>query len=260
MPQQSSASGQQLGVLVAEYRGRYRFVPVERYFSLMLGILVLVGLFFASVSIMGDTFTEYFVAAIVAAGVIWLLLWIIATHRRRILVFTDGFVYSGLFGRDVCRWADIEGVWQSVTNHYIRRYGRTSFAGTAHVYTILRNDGKKLRLNDGVRDIALLGETIQSEVFLRLLPRNAERFNRGDTLSFGPLRIDRQGLHTGRQTLPWREVASAIIVQDGWLWITRTGQPPTTWVRLDAVSIPNLAILLSLTDDILGLAGWRNAS
>lgn len=147
------------------------------------------------------------------------------------------------------RWDQIHAVWRNVIKHYryygyIRRYTRTT-----HNYTIQRNDGYQLILNDKIADIAQLGELIISRATNHLLPAAIQAYQQGQTISFGSLSLNLQGMYNGRELLPWPQI-KAVDVKNGFINVQRQGSW-LHWTSQVAASTPNLSVFLGLVNYVL---------
>jgi hypothetical protein len=68
---------------------------------------------------------------------------------------------------------------------------------------------------------------------------------------FGPLAVSQMGLTKGNQTVPWSEI-HGVQVQKGYIKIKKQGR----WFNFANVpvsSVPNVFVLLSLVDRIIGV-------
>jgi hypothetical protein len=119
-------------------------------------------------------------------------------------------------------------------------------AKVLHRYTLEMADGTHIRLSSTIRKVAELADIIQRRVFERLLPQDLEQFERHERLEFGPVVINRDGIHTGRSLLPWTEV-DRVVVNGRYLAILRKG----SWLCKSFVRvrrIPNVRLLLAICE------------
>lgn len=101
------------------------------------------------------------------------------------------------------RWDGVRTVFQNI------RGGR-SFGGT-YVYTITATDGRTVRLTQFWNDIAQLGEHINENVSLALLPATLTAIQRGQSVRFGDLMLSATGIAGQRKSVTWPEVSSVVI-------------------------------------------------
>lgn len=172
--------------------------------------------------------------------------------RRDIHVYLcdQGLIYTGArIHPQPFRWDQMQ-VWRAVT-----RYSRNGIhTRTTYRYTIQRQDGYRIILQYFV-GIKTLGETISNQITQAVLPQATQAYNAGQTVQFGSLSLNRQGVSNGWNVLPWSQV-EAIDVTNGVVSVKRQGGW-FRWSKVAASAIPNLFVFLALTNAILKSAGKR---
>ncbi len=168
----------------------------------------------------------------------------------RTLIYTRGLVRveGGRFL--VFLWDDILELYQIIVDVY--QYGLIHTA-REYGFTLFRCDGEPLKIVEGVniRDIGPLSDILQGKIAEHRLPQVKRQFKAGETLVFGPLRLNRQGISNEDETIPWREV-EAIQIAKGVITIRRANKW-LSWSTTPASEIPNLHVFLSLVDLITGV-------
>ena len=167
--------------------------------------------------------------------------------RRRAQVFDQGLVYSSSGTTQTWRWEEIAFVWQKI----IRVSVNFIPAGTRYVYTIQHRNGQKIILDDGLRGIKYLGETIQQETFTRLMPLAVAAYNNGETLHFGKLTVNQQGIGNGKETVPWNQI-KGVQVNQGYVAVKREGKW-LRWANVPVAGVPNFFVFMALVDQIMGV-------
>jgi hypothetical protein len=118
-----------------------------------------------------------------------LILAIIRVRRahRVIIVFKDGLYIQGTWGlKRLLSWSQINGITSAtIQDTFIRIPIRTRHKGK--LYT---NEGKPIRLDSQIPDLAELTSRIKAKLYPRLLPQLRARFQNGETLDFGPVLIN----------------------------------------------------------------------
>lgn len=142
------------------------------------------------------------------------------------------------------RWDEAEAIWQSVTRH--QRYGRT--VNTTHLYTVQKNDGTQIILDDRLVDVGTLGNKVITTCSMALLPKLIGRYNSGQRVEFGPLAIDKEGIYHKNKPLPWNEVTS-VDMQRGWITV-RKGK--RKWANVAVAQTPNALIFWQMVKQIRG--------
>jgi hypothetical protein len=155
-------------------------------------------------------------------------------------LFAGGVGYRDRKGVRAVGWGDVEAVWQAVT----RRYVNGVYAGTTHVYRARTRAGETLTFDDRLRDVAALGEALVKGSAAALLPGAQRAFDAGERVTFGPLALDRAGLHSGGKSLPWAEV-KAVKIERGVVSVDRDGKW-FAWTRATVPQIPNFYVLVAL--------------
>lgn len=261
-----------LGTPVAEYTPRHG--TGRLILSLITGILfsvlvVAMGLFLIVGAFQWSSgANRYFFVAIglmvVLIGV-WLSVRAIRKRSlgKRVLVFSEGLAYTQQGKTDIIRWDDVAAVWRDVTHHYYRQPWQTThrYTGTAHVYTIQLNDGRKYTFGDALGNVEELGGTIQQESLHHILPRLRQAYEAGQTVPFGALGISRAGISRGYNMLPWDQVRK-VEIYEGFLNVYSTKEQTITdlilskgkgaWASVAVAKMPNAFVFKAMVDEIIG--------
>lgn len=94
----------------------------------------------------------------------------------------------------VIRWDEIEIIWQTSARTFA-----VFFLVKSRLYAIRCHDGYTLAFN-GISKTTLNG--------LVKMPAVVEAYQAGQTLSFGPVQVNQQGIAVGARLLPWSQVKS----------------------------------------------------
>jgi hypothetical protein len=165
-------------------------------------------------------------------------------------VYRDGLVYIHGDKTDVVRWDDIDSVKMAVVN--VTRSGRQHVYDTVYHYTINPRTGAEVRFSfnkNSIPNIDQLSNTIQHEVTHRQLPKAAETFNRGETLQFGKLNVDRRGIGNSKETIPWSDVED-LKLNNGVITIRKKGKW-LNWSNVTVAETPNIFVFMALVNDVL---------
>ncbi|MFN8374229.1 MAG: DUF6585 family protein [Anaerolineae bacterium] len=200
-----------------------------------------------------DASTAMLVIAVVC-GVLGVMVFFFTVFRYRglhVQVYDEGF--ARIRGRKIeaVRWTDVRSVLQSVT-HY-RRYGQT--ISTRYIYTIETADRRRIKLSNEIKDISLLGDTIQQETSKRMLPQAVAAYQSGQPVSFGSITLSKDGVSQGRKQLSWAEV-EGVQIENGYVKFKKQGKW-FNWANVPAAKIPNLYVFLSMVDNIVGIKRTR---
>jgi hypothetical protein len=136
--------------------------------------------------------------------------WIIRQLRKRsgyAIVYENGFVVSKWGGLSVWTWPDVAVV--NLQNFEVRSYAL--FIEVRQVlltyYRLRHRDGAEYAFTSvqGPR-AAQFGKMVLSETTSRMLPRALARLQAGETIDFGPFKVDSTGLTFDGHRCPWPEV------------------------------------------------------
>lgn len=175
-----------------------------------------------------------------------LFIWI---KSVRVTIHTDGISYHSLFGEKEIRWDELErfeygAIKQSVNFVPI---------GTYYHFKLVDSQGRKLRFGNRVESPAKLGPKIVEQSYPALFRKIADRYNSGEEVDFGAIRVSRTGgikvkKVFGYKEIPWNQVSSYNI-QQGYFYIWPVGVKRTRGPRIRQV--PNAYVLLGLMNAVL---------
>lgn len=162
-----------------------------------------------------------------------------------VFVCSEGFLFKRGSRLDAFRWDQVAAIWQKVT----RRYYNGIYTGTRHKYTVQHIDGTKVIFTDRFPDVEALGDVIAREVTNRQIPQMIAAYKAGQTLQFGPLSVNMQGVSNNRELLPWSQV-QGISVDQGSVRISKEGKL-LSWSTVTVSKIPNVFAFIALVNVIL---------
>jgi hypothetical protein len=183
------------------------------------------------------------------------ILGLILTWRSRGLrtsLYKSGMVYQRGRHKETLLWDQIQRVHTSAVS-----YGFSSLAwGAQTTLKLHSNDGRQLRLTHAVTDMSGLAETIKHQIFPGLLETYRRKYNQGDTLSFGPLSLTKNGVQRRDQMLPWENLGR-ISLGRGVLLIEPTDHNKDKRIRIPANRVPNVEICAQLIEHIWASQGGQ---
>lgn len=152
----------------------------------------------------------------------------------------------------VVRWDEVETIWQTPTRSL------TTLYMPGMVYALRLHDGEMLtfralvsKKKPNAANVKNMVETIEEYFTSRRLPFQFADYQAGQTLSFGAIGVNREGISLQDRLLTWEQVAN-LSLRKNCLIITKTGEKPEVWASLAALKISNLSILLALFKRIRG--------
>jgi len=161
----------------------------------------------------------------------------------RVLVFPEGLVRLHRGEAQAFCWEEIDQVWQKKNEgaHWATRAWRGVL--TLKVQTA---DGRRLSFDDSLPRLAELAQILCRETLPFLRPQAEAACEAGNTLHFGKLRMSRQGLSQGKETLPWSDLQK-IKVNGVQLLIYKKGKW-THSLNCSLADVPNAHVLLALLE------------
>lgn len=168
---------------------------------------------------------------------------------QEVYLFQHGFLLVRWGQVSVYPWAQIRTIRQHITRHYKRTTFGEKYTGTTCEYTIKRTDGKKLELNNHMRDIEKLGEAVARGFSAFSFPLALASLKAGDTLTFGGWNINLQGIKNAKESLSWQDIQGYQVVE-GRIHILRT-KGAGYWDNRAVRHIDNIFIFTALVDAVL---------
>jgi Family of unknown function (DUF6585) len=245
LPDDLDVDTKRLGAHVASYRagsGRHK---------LSLGVAVAFTLLFAALAL-GIGFSKGTKGAGIAAAIlggIGLLpaVGVFVLGRRlgwRVYLFERGFVFRYPGGTDTVLWDDVE-------QHFERRILMNGIESD-HMVDLRLASGKRLVLDATIRDIGGLADAIRRGTTASVLARAVPRLKRGESVAFGKLKVGRDGLDNGKETLGWGDVEKLETEFNGLAnqLVIRAGGKK--WYTKALPSFPNFDAFLALAERFTG--------
>ncbi len=200
-------------------------------------------------ALIDDKLTGPLIIAFILAAIGLLAGWgAYANWKKGVIIYDRGLAYNDRKGLQTWRWEDILSMTSAITRHYHNGI----YTGTTHVYTLLNPQGQKLTLADSVSKVEDLAKSIETNIFPLLYARAADQYNTGQPLVFGPVAISKQGIAVGKKTFPWTDVKE-VSIQQGLLKVSKKDGGWFSGAGASAAAIPNLPILLSILQQVVGL-------
>jgi len=236
----------------------------NRVGNLVMAVLLLGGALLAFLYGLYDTYTAYLrhgpaviddrlLVPMLIAFVLFLLgllaVWgAYANWNKGAALYDRGFASRDRKGLRTWTWEDVLSLTSAVTRHYTNGI----YTGTTHVYTLFNRKREKLVLNDVFKNVDQLAEEIEQKIFPLLYEPASEKYNSGQSLDFGSILISKTGLQIGKKTFAWAEVKD-VSLQRGELKISRKDGGWFSGASISAANIPNLRVLLTIIDQVVGL-------
>ncbi len=224
--------------------------------------LVLAGSFLYSLSQLWERWGRWDPMAIfkdmlpflLIAGVAFILglamvIGIFRSRKKAAVVYANGFAYSDHKGVQTWKWEQIQDVYANVVRHYTNGI----YTGTTHSYTLYNPKGGKLVLNDTLKNIENLYSHVEENTLQLRYQRLADSYNAGNAVQFGPVTLSKaNGILMSKKSYPWEEIEQ-VAINNGFLSVKKKGGGWFSGASASAGAIPNLHVLLSIIDQVVGL-------
>jgi hypothetical protein len=179
------------------------------------------------------------------------LIWALLRLPLRVALHQGGVYYRSRKGEWAVPWPMVDGVYQKI----LRIYRAGVEVDVRDVYTIALQDGTMLEVDYHFEDVDAFGNALVGYLTDRLLPHCQQAFRAGQTLTFGVVGIDRNGVHADGKSLPWGEVESVswkqgILSSDrAFLQIKRVGGL-LAWAKVPVERVKNYAVLMAIVSEM----------
>ncbi|AKU97349.1 hypothetical protein AKJ09_04013 [Labilithrix luteola] len=179
--------------------------------------------------------------------------------RGRILcmeLFERGVVFTNYRGGQTLLWEDITAVyWEQFSHRTDVALGLEVTTHRTAKLTIVPRFGKHVVVDERFPRHVELAAVIRDAAGEAMLPRHEAALMRGERIFFGPVGIDRWGLHTAQAAYPWEIVAAVRWEPDGpSAWYSVYGTNHARLTTLSASAIPN-GIIFQIILERLGKLG-----
>jgi hypothetical protein len=171
-----------------------------------------------------------------------------ASWNKGVMVHEGGIVFHDWRGTRAWRWMDVDSMNLAVTNHSL--FGIS--IGSTHSYTLKNHQAQKLVFSDGLSQVEDLAKSIDQHVFPLLYARFSEQYNEGQVVSFGVVKVNRDGISIGSRSVQWKDVKEAALHQ-GVLKVLKKGDEMPGGITVSASGIPNLQVLLAMVQQMVEL-------
>jgi hypothetical protein len=166
----------------------------------------------------------------------------------RVLIDPDGVTLLDVDQRQTCRWDEVAELYETRLHSIVDPFVLVAdwALGKLHMLTLVDKAGRRLELKKVVLDFPALVELVKRETLTRLLPAAQAALSGGESLTFGPMTIDRHEVRVGDAQLPWAEVES--FTGNGAVKVCKRGKF-LTWADQPLYVVPNAHVLIALAQE-----------
>lgn len=232
---------------------RERFTPHKRTFSFIIGLILLVGAvvsavmyFSADPDVQRRSFALPIAIFCLVFGLPALITWF-SRGKWTVEVYEHGLVLRRGAQSKAITWDSIAAVWQYLTRRTSWYFFMPSRWVT--IYIIQTKDGERFTFDNKYKNALQLGQIIQTEVTNRLLPQMASAYRNGETISFGELSLNQQGLIYRDKQLPWNAVKE-FRIDRRYIFVDQEGGGLRGWATVHLTGVYNIYALKALVESI----------
>ncbi|MEO7020112.1 MAG: DUF6585 family protein [Ktedonobacteraceae bacterium] len=231
------AATSDLGELLAVYKPQY-----SNPFLIIGATLGAIILDVAATAVIFELGWIVYYLVIIPFAILFWAIYTLASCNLRVYVFTNGFINARGRRGEVIRWDQIQAIWEKVVKS---GYG----SGNTLTYTVQRNDGKVFKQGSPLQKSRDMGMSMMREVVKIHLPLVKAAYHAGQAISFGPINVSMQGLHNGKEMVPWNQIGSLVLKQ-GTVVVEQNGRQ-LKWSTVRSGDVPNLSVLISLVNYVV---------
>jgi hypothetical protein len=215
------------------------------YFTIAAVLMILAGL--AAIGVVNPPERNppppmVFIALMGVLGVLAVILFGRGVYSQSytLFLFPDALARTGGDAPEIFRWSDIREVYSFINP-------------VAGKHRIVAQDGRKLEIDASVKDGKELGQKVQKTLFDRMMPAAVTAFESGETLAFGPLRLNQTFLSYKSKQLGWNEIAKMRLLYNAYtrciqFEIVAAGSVLLPWCVVKTQDIPNLSVFKMLVE------------
>ncbi len=176
----------------------------------------------------------------------------------RVIVFPDRLVHERKQGSIDYRWDDLREFYYSGVDRYVVQEAEL-FPGekkqhleTEYSYRFCHANGRSFEFGElfDDEDTTPLARAVEERLLECKLPALRKRFlQEHESIAFGPIMLESEGIRQGRSLLPWSEVDD-VCAEGGYVQVRRRGKK-TSWCLVKLARVPNCCLLLALAKERL---------
>jgi hypothetical protein len=186
------------------------------------------------------------------SGAAFWVLKAIARLGHRVELYADGFV---LFGDrpegQTCRWDDVTALRHPLfrASVWTREEDQVCYTQKTARLLVELLGGEVVEFSDLLENVEVLNETVQREVYPRLLDRARRRLRDGRTESFEPFEVGTEGIRSRTGFLAWPQIES-MELKGTTIHLKERDGPWNGDRRAEVTMVPNFPVLLSLLEEL----------
>ncbi len=251
-----------LGPPLRTFRVRLTYLLVGAAFGVGFTAIGLLGLARLLLLVFRGADSGTLVVQVIAVATFFLpgaiaIVWSLRRYRRVVTLCEGGLHVTDARGRGrSIAWHDVNGVTHKILRVYRPQLlGEPELVDIQDEYTLLLRNNEKVDVDYHFADVDALGQVILQRTMEALFPAMRQAFYAGQSLGFGPIAVDRYGVHVGGNALGWAEVASltwkpGLLASDrAFLHVNRAGAW-MAWAKVPVAEVVNYQVLMALAREL----------
>lgn len=160
-------------------------------------------------------------------------------------VYENGIELVNRKGSRKILWQDVENLTQHVVHHYYLIIP----VGKSYSSTIQLHGGEIILFDNRYSKLKQLGQTLQERLAAIQLPESMDEIEAGNSLEFGALKLDREGIYHWDKRLTWNDVGK-VNLKNTSLSITKKGSKFGNWANLGLDEVPNATLFCAIAQKL----------
>ncbi|MCX6064663.1 MAG: hypothetical protein NT121_02765, partial [Chloroflexi bacterium] len=130
-----------------------------------------------------------------------------------------------------------------------KQYTNGLYTGTTFLYTLQKEDGSSLRLDNKFKQVESLGRFIGQKVAPYQYDKLRQQVQNGQIAKLGPISISLDQLTVKKKSFGWKEVEK-VAITNGYVKIQKKGGGRFSGASAPVATIPNLEALFEVVNQI----------
>ena len=189
-----------------------------------------------------------FIAILCATAVYYRKLW--RQVGVCVRIYPDRLVYTRKGEVVDYRWEDIRKFYCQRVDKYLSHFGLDrQYTGSQNKYRFTHENGHQFEFAEQFsrNKLVPVADYVEKGLLERQLPRYCSRLQEGETLQFGPLGLEAQGIQYGRSLLSWDQV-DFVGAEDGKVFV-RKKDKTFSWCSVKVEKVPSCCLFLALAKE-----------
>ena len=171
---------------------------------------------------------------------------ILRSYGLQIAVYENGIRRTQGKQSQSWRWEDFSAMRVADKTLVMRKHGVPVYETNTYTCRLLIADKTALKIDKDLQKCREIGKLITQKTTPIFFERNYKAHRNGDTVYYGKVAVNRDGIRDGRRSIAWDEIV-AWNVDNGTLIIQKPGRGK---FRLHVLDMPNAYVLMAMIEKI----------